>query len=374
MSLTIHTATPQQGLPEAFLEIGGLAYQDDPNAIPTDESWLCERFSPTDPWFVAGNDAKAFWIEGRARLIVFLPQGLRIEGEPTCFFGFWESVAGQDNELRTHQALFAQARAWAKQRGARRMYGPIDFNTYGRYRLRVEAEPGAVTFPGEPYNPARYPALLTRSGFSLCQGYITQIAVTQTLAPARAQRAGVLARAKEAGYTLLPMGHEAWLSRLDELHGAIDDIFGRNFAYTPLSLEAFKRACGPAFIRKADPEVSTMCIAPDGSLAGFFIVYPHYGELVRASAANRVAASELDYGLHAPLLGSRRDAILKTVGVLPEHRRHGLMSAMVMSILERGGDRYQRWFGALVRDDNPSGRFGRDAEHVRRYGLYNATL
>ncbi|MBH24591.1 MAG: hypothetical protein CMH57_09095 [Myxococcales bacterium] len=374
MSWTIHTATAQEGLPEAFLTIGLLATGDDPDAIPTPEANLPARFSPDDPWFAAGNDAAAFWIEGRARLMVFLPRGLEIAGEPSCFFGFWESAPGQGDEARVHQALFERARGWARARGARSMYGPIDFSTYGRYRLRLESEAGAITFPGEPYNPARYPALLTSCGFSLSQGYMTQIARTETLAPAREQRAHVLGRVEAMGYRLLPMSPDAWLSRLDELHAAIDDMFGQNFAYTPLSLEAFKRACGPSFIRKADPDVSTLCVAPDGALAGFFIVYPHYGPLVRAGAAQRVAVTDLDFHAHAPRLGARQDAILKTVGVLPAHRRHGLMSAMVMSILERGADRYQRWFGALVRDDNPSGRFGRGADHVRRYGLFHAPL
>ena len=178
-----------------------------------------------------------------------------------------------------------------------------------------------------------------------------------------------------AGYTLQPMDHDAWLRRLPELHPAIDAIFGQNFAYTPLGLEAFSQACGPSFIRKADPEISTMCLAPDGALAGFFIVYPHYGPLTCAGAgANRVAVADLDYHTHAPLLTAPRAAILKTVGVLPDHRQHGLMSAMVMSILERGQDRYQRWFGALVRDANPSGNFGRGVPGLRRYGLFHRDL
>lgn len=373
MRWDIEHATPAQGLPEAFIEIGRLAVVDEQEAIPADEESLLGKFSAESPWFKAGHRARAFWIAGRARLVVFLPRQLVLEGSPAAFFGLWESVPGQVQEAEANRALFEHAMGWARRQGVATCYGPVDFSTYGRYRLRLSAERGAITFQGEPWNPPRYPALLRSCGFEVCQGYVTQIADSATLAPACARRRPMLEQVRAAGYTLTPMTHEGWLRRLPELHGLIDEMFGDNFAYTPLSLEDFSKACGPDFIRKADPQYSTMCLAPDGALVGFFLVVPHYGALLRMGAGDeRVSAGELTFATHAPLLGPNPAAVLKTVGVHPAHRRRGLMDAMVLSVMLRGQDRYRQWVGALIRDDNPSGRFGQGTE-ARRYGLYRAS-
>ena len=43
-----------------------------------------------------------------------------------------------------------------------------------------------------------------------------------------------------------------------------------------------------------------------------------------------------------------------------------------IDVFERGADRYERWFGALIRDDNPSRNFA-DGVHPeqRTYALYS---
>ena len=162
------------------------------------------------------------------------------------------------------------------------------------------------------------------------------------------------------------------MDRLRELHGLADSIFGDNFGYTPLPWPLFERACGPGYIGRADPNASVICFDTAGDVAGLFLVYPHYGGLLAGGGV--VAASEISFAAHAAdalAAAAQPTAVMKTVGVRHDLRRRGVMDALVLEVFERGDERYDRWFGALIRADNPSRNFA-DGSHPdeRRYGLY----
>jgi hypothetical protein len=252
----------------------------------------------------------------------------------------------------------------------------VNFTTLGTYRLRTAAEPGAVPFPSEPYNPASYPHVLCSLGYTLARGFLTHVGPirSELLAPKIARRQEVL----DAGYALERLDGERWMMLLPELHRAADEIFGEGLGYTPVPLEAFRAACGAPIARRLDPNASLLARAPDGSLAGFVLTFPHYGPLaVQGAGATRVPASSLSFAEHAPLLAKMgcRTGIVKTVGVARAHRRRGLMDALAVSAVERGAAYYDTWLGAMMREDNPSTRFGSPhAQHERRYALYGKVL
>ena len=118
---------------------------------------------------------------------------------------------------------------------------------------------------------------------------------------------------------------------------------------------------------------SDMLVAPDGSIAGLFLVYPHYGALIDEGRA--VPARALDFENHWGIIDASEmpnTAIMKTVGVRRDLRRMGIMDALTVEVFDRGAERYERWFGALIRDDNPSRRFADGAHpNQRTYALYS---
>lgn len=359
------------GVDDAFVELPRRVYAADPAWIPEDEDSLRRAFSLGNPWFARGR-AVTLCVRGRARLAVFREPGCRVRGRESAFFGYWEHRGAADASL----ALLDAAAEWARTHGAETLYGPVNFTTLGTYRLRLSAEPGAVTFPGEPYNPPGYPALLEGAGFAPVQHYVTQVGMPggSALAPAMSARRALL----DAGYTIEPLDGARWLAMLPELHRAADAIFGANLAYTPVSFEAFAAGYGATVARRLCPRTSLVARAPDGALAGFLLVYPHYGPLlVRGAPGGRVPVGALSYDEHAPALErlGERTAVAKTVGVVAAHQGRGLMSALGVTALERGRAHYDRWLAALIRADNPSRRFG--AAHMRAertYALYARPL
>jgi hypothetical protein len=358
-----------EGLPHGFLELPSLVYATDPHWIPEEPAQVAAAFAPENPWFERGR-ALALAIPGTARLGAFFDPALRVAGRPAAFFGYWESVGDTAGDA----ALHARVAEWARRQGALELHGPINFSTYGNYRLRTSAEPGALPFPGEPYNPAAYPAALERLGYTVVETYRTQVSAVGGAAAVREARRRAATRAAASGYRIERLTPEIWHARLAEMHGLTDAIFGGNFAYTPLPFSAFARACGDAFIRRTCPLASMIAYGPEGDVAGLFLVAPHYGPLVvQAAGSRRVPVSQLSYGQHAALLASSgyRAAVLKTVGVAPRHRRRGVLEALTLAALAGGAAHYDHWLGALMRSDNPSGRVAAGLVSLeRRYALY----
>ncbi len=133
------------GVAAGFLELPSGVYAGDPMWIPEDSEATRRAFSPDNVWFTRGS-ARTWCVPGSTRVAAFLGPDQRIDGERAAFFGYWETV----DDVEVNRCLFASLVAWARDRGAKSVYGPINFNTYGLYRLRTEVEPGGVTFPGEP--------------------------------------------------------------------------------------------------------------------------------------------------------------------------------------------------------------------------------
>jgi GNAT superfamily N-acetyltransferase len=370
--MRVLTRDGRRGLDEAFVALPHVIYADDPLWIPEEEEALRRAFSDGNEWFALGR-AVTFSVAGRARLAVFRREDCVVDGRPAACFGYMESV----DDGAALDALLALAQDWARAEGAEILYGPIDFDTLGRYRLRTGTErPDAMPFPGEPYGRECYPSLLERARFRVARSYVSQLSLG-ALRPDEGKRAAADALLA-SGYMIEPLDGATWMSLLPELHPRVNEIFADAFAYTPVSFARFTATHGAGLARRLCPRASVVARAPGGELAGFLLVFPHYGPLVvQGSAPGRVAASALSYEEHAPLLAARgeRVGIVKTVGIAPAHRRRGVMDALVVATLEAGWQHYDTWLGALIRSDNPSGRYGAARERMERaYSLFARPL
>ena len=360
----------QRPLPDAFVTLPGEIYAADPHWIPESASQLRHQFSHHNPW-LQQHQAWLGVAPRAARLAGFFRDDVRIDGEPVAFFGFMESI--EDGTALAQ--LFRQLEHWAAGLGARRLYGPINFSTFGMNRLRLD-QFDARPFPGEPYNPPWYPALLESCGFTIRHRYATRIArslaavqqdVEQQYAPLRAKLADKL------HFSSLTAAH--WMESLPQLYQLVDQIFADNFAYTPLDYAAFAASCGAPFAERFCPHASVIAHSTDGDIAGFFLAFPDYGPLLIQGNGSRINADDIDYRQHQPLLPTPRLLLAKTGGVHPQWRSHGLFTALSCELTLRAGQHYQQIAGALVRDDNRSMQFAaRHGSDARHYGLFCRAL
>lgn len=363
---------PDDALPPAFIELPRHIYADDPHWLGEDPEALRKQFGGANPWFADGQ--ARCWLgvaPGQVRLAGFY-NGQEVDGESVAFFGFWEST---DDALAANQHLFAELRHWAAGCGAQRLYGPINFSTFGSYRLRLDGF-AAGAFPGEPWNPPYYPDLLERLGFEQRYRYLSTFNDSQGVVESVSADYLRVKPQLEKVVTLEALTGEFWMSHLAEMYGFIDQVFGGNFAYSRLSYDAFVQQCGKPFAERLCPHSSVLARSRDGRIAGFFLVYPDYAPLLRQGNAQRVAPSALSFAEHAARLPYPRRALAKTGGVHPDFRELGLFTAMGCELSLRAAPHYAQLAATLVREDNNSRQFalrhGRGASH--HYALYQSPL
>lgn len=364
--------SPARPLPEAFKALPRQVYADDPSWIPEDPAALDVLFSERHAFFEHGR-ATVEVVDGAARLAGFFDPGLQLDGRPVAFFGCWESV----DVLAPNRTLFARVARWARQQGAAHLYGPIDFSTFRRYRLRTSAPEGAGCFPGEPYNPPYYPALLERLGFTVAARYVTQASsrpYPEAAAAILAARAASLDAPPDPSLRVRLLTPRFWMDHLPHLYPLVDATFGQNFAYTSISYDTFEAVCGRPFARRFCPHTSQVVLNDRDEIVGFFLAFPDYGPLVRQGNPQRLPLAEVAYDTHFDRL-ERPTFLAKTLGIHPDYRRQGLLNHMATEAVRRSLDRYYDGMICLMKSDNVSTRYGLPfADRLRTYALYAKAL
>ncbi len=361
-----------QEIVEGFLELPSIVYADEPAWIPEEPDSVRGAFSAGNPWYADGESA-TFCVPGKARLAMFHNDKMNNNGTPAAYFGYWETMGDEAAD----DAIFQAAADWAKERGAKDLCGPINFSTFGNYRIRTRFEEGGIPFVGEPQNPMYYESILDRLGFVRTAEAVTQITPGEIARQLVAARGPELDKLREKGFEFRPMTHERWLDNLPTLHGLIETMFKDNWGYTPLSYEMFEKACGPSWIRKTDPVSSMALYDPQDRLSGFFLAYPHWGPITMQGAKNRVPVSELDFDTHFDQLVETGTVILvpKTSAILPEYQGLGLFTAMAIAITIPRGDLYQYMYGALIGADKFNRKFGaKVSTEARWYAAYGKSI
>ena len=347
---------------ETFLGLPAEVYDDDPGYVAsTRRDALASLFRPE---FAGAQRAWVALAEGRpaARIVARRSPTLRDEnGLPYGMLGFFEALPGSHEAVAR---LFEAAIAWLKETGAGAILGPMDGDTWHRHRLNVGPWDDPP-FLLEPWNPPYYPALWEANGFTVLERYLSKRVdaglVADFLEP---KRQGALA----AGYRLRRLDPKRFRDELRTIYGISVRIFARNFLYTDIPEEEFFALYAGAR-RLLDPDLVWFAQIPSGEDVGFLFAFPDLFRAVAAMRGRRDPLALLRFFLHR----GEADAVnMKTVGVLPEHRRAGLGAALMGQahrITQEKGYRFANH--CLFREGNPSGEMdGGTGRVMRNYHLY----
>ncbi|HJQ37529.1 MAG TPA: GNAT family N-acetyltransferase [Thermoanaerobaculia bacterium] len=212
--------------------------------------------------------------------------------------GFFEA----SNEPALVQSLLREAAAWLRAQGATQVIGPMDGDTWHRYRVNVGPfdEP---PFLLEPTNPTYYASLW--SPFQIIERYSSKR--VNDIAPLIEKLAPMHERALRRGYRIRPFD----VSELPLVWKLSLEIFKGNRFYSDISLEEFLKLYA-GIDRLLLPEL-VLFAEMAGEPVGFLFAYPDSD------------SRTVDY---------------KTIGVVPAHRRGYLGWALLhqayVSALELG--------------------------------------
>lgn len=259
------------------------------------------------------------------------------EGAAIGMLGFFECR----NHQATAGALFDAAIAWLNARGAKRIVGPMDGDTWHRYRINVGPFDQAP-FPLEPWNPPYYRALWEGHGFAALETYSSKwIEDVGVLLPALEPG---LARSEERGIRIRPLMRDRLRDELVLVHELSSRIFTDAFLYSAISQEEFL-ALYAGIERFLDPELVLFAERASGEPVGFVFAYED---------------------------PARPAVHYKTIAVLSEWRRAGVAHALSHHVYSAALRRARpQGNHALMRDDNRSQALdqGHGVE-FRRYVLY----
>lgn len=347
-----------------FLAMSRTVYSRDPHAcLPVPDSIAAslarhpygtelQLFLATD----AGRDT--------ARVAAILHPTLKDEsGRPLGVLGYFEAMDRAGTTCR----LLAAAGRWLRERGAVRVVGPMNGDTWHTYR--VNAGPfDTPPFLMEPYNPPYYHALWTAAGFKVLESYYSKRVEDIPAVLAQLTRFGE--RATRHGYTFRPLNPAAFAAELRTIYRLSVAIFRGNFLYTDISESEFlglyagvRSLLVPDFVWFAENAAHEP--------VGFVFAVPDYQRAVAAMRGSRSLLARFRFMLKR----STADAVnIKTLGVLSSCRGAGLgMALMAQAYRAAYAHGWRRVNLCLIREGNPSG--GTDAglgQISRRYHLYEA--
>lgn len=217
--------------------------------------------------------------------------------------------------------------------------GPMDGNTWSRYRLVVESD-GRPAFLMEPHNPAHYPHAFEQAGYEIVGRYFS----ADRPAAMPASRTHPL-----EGIAVRELRLDDYEQELQRIHTLSLEAFARNAFYTPITFGQFLESYRPA--RKLiDPELVLLAEDGAGELQGYLFGMPNLAEG-----------------------DNPHSVILKTYA----SRRKGAGSMLANIFHERAlAKGYERVIHALIHADNLSAAHSRKLGGVvfRHYALWGRVL
>ncbi|MGH8692552.1 MAG: hypothetical protein ACREUS_16130 [Burkholderiales bacterium] len=289
---------------------------------------------------------------------------LVLEGEPGASCSIWwrrtpehqgqrvgaiGHFSASDAESGARLLLAACARLAA--RGCRLVVGPMDGNTWRRYRAVIERGEEPPFFL-EPDTPAHWRECFARAGFSVAATYCSS--VQDDLAKRDERVQAVARRAAAAGISFRAFDRGNAERDLRAIHALVLSAFGDSFLFSPIAQSDF--------------------------LAQYARLLPHVNSALALIAEQRGEPVAFAFGLPDALETGRGAAastvILKTVAARPGLAYMGLGHVLVdYGATVAVGLGYRRAVHALMHESNSSfswsARYGRV---FRRYALFGRSL
>ncbi len=287
-----------------------------------------------------------------------------VDGDPIGTLGFFDS----ENEIDAVKKLLAAATEYLLSHGCRSIVGPIDGDTWHKYRINTGplGDDSDWPFLLEPHNPDYYQRMFLDSGFEVVSRYRSLRVgnLTKTIAAMKPS----FEAATAAGYSLRSLSPDAFEQEIKVIYDLSTRCFSDNFLYEHISQEDFIGLYANAK-RITRERLVWFAMDPQGNEVGFLFALPDCYRPIHSMRGKQNWLAKAKFAmnmLHVKVVN------FKSIAVLPEHRRNRLAGAMMYQAyaesLKMGFDAANL---CLIRDGNYSEQLDGDNSRVlRRYELY----
>lgn len=352
---------------EAFLSLPAKLYGGEPWFVPPLRDVIHREILGGDEFgrygilhpFVCERDGEVL---GRACAIVnprFVDEAGKVIGQ----MGYYECI----DDMTVAQALFDEAAAWLRGRGAERIVGPMNGGAHRTHRLMTQGfDRDAFLF--EPRNPRYYPTQFAALGFVPTEHWHSYELPRQVFELARDRFAPLRDKAERAsGYRVVVVDPAEPAPLLQRVYVLLDKVWAGHVGYASLSFEEFVEAFGGVLSLMTIDDIGFV-IDENGADKGLAFSYPDYVEAVRAIAGDVSKWPEVRAS------GVPERIVLHTTAFLPEARAKGASASTIherfLRALRSGAERIVI---ALVTEEWAKA-FAKTLPPTREYVLYGRSL
>ncbi len=309
-----------------FLNVSYGIYRNDPHWVAPLLLDLKKVFTNVNPLFQHAE--MQLWIaqrDGRdvGRIAGILDQHHnQTHSEQTAFFGFFEC----ENNPGTNQQLFAAVQAWARQKGVRRLLGPMNPTTNDECGLLVDG------FDSPPqlmmtYNPRYYVDLITAEGFVKAKDLLAYHINVAGIPRARLERIAAKTRQRSPQFRFTAVRRKTLVADLVKIKEVYNAAWQDNWGFIPMTdaeIDFLAARLKPLLV-----EGLVWIAEAAGEPVGFMLTLPDFNEALKPLRGRLVTPkifSVLPYVLGRRVPTSCR---VVTLGVKAEHRNRGVEAVML---------------------------------------------
>ena len=339
-------------LPESFFDIPESLYSSLPFSLKENQAATLQLLVLES----LKNEIILYTDHEEVRLLGIFPHS-----EKVAYFAFWETTEQSENNRLAFELLEADA----LERGRKSLSGPLHFNTFHRYRLRLGSTPSWLSFDREPVNPAYYPALLEALGYQASLRFESRLIQTEVVPAVYQDKKAFLDSLQQLPYEFIPLNPASWEQYEEEIYTLVLAIFGQNPAFKAISKKEFTLLYNRQYAEKLCPYTSVLFRErSSGKLVAMSFCHPNYQPL--GYGPDHAYSYEKDY----PKL-DKKILLAKSVGVHPDYRKAGLMNYLGAYGMLHFRELYHEVLFCLMRSDNFSLHFTDDlAYEAAQYALY----
>lgn len=308
-----------------------------------------------------------------ACLTVFLHKSFEEKyGQRISTIGFFEALPGHEKAV---DSLFAAAEAWARERRAKRIWGPMNGHImYGFGCLENHYQERPLV--GTVYNPSDYPAHWWRQHYQHAPSFYSyRVDLTRPETRATIERAAENPKlTQDPAITIRTADKKQWQREVNIFIDLHNEAFEQNWGDTPLSHEEMWEVLGLARFT-IDRELYLIAESR-GAPIGMVLCMPDFNQ---AFCRMNGDPAGLKGGLALLLHGRKINrAGLMAIGVLKEARGRGLAKTLAARAMRRMLARgFTEMEYCLVLEDNtPSQRIARrfGGEQTKNYLMFEKVL
>lgn len=332
-------------LVKKFIDFSWIVYKDDPQWIPPFRDKLIKQLSPQNTFFTYGTIKNFLIIKNSTvlgRISAIVNKKTMESGNQIGYLGFFESIS----DYSVTEELIRIASEYLKKQGIRKVYAPVNFSTWHKYRFMTKGFNQSPFFL-EPYNPPYYPDFFTRFGFKKAMGYVSNVLANYEEQITYTDKK--LQKFLGSGYSVKNIDLSHLHDELKILYEISKKGFKDAWGYTETTFSEFLTLYD-GLQKIIDPDFVIFAYNPEKKPVGFVFCLPNYAVAVRKMDGKKNLVAKLRF------LRSKRktkEFIIKSLAVTPEAQGVGVGSVL-MGLVQKAahGKGYSTIIHALMRADN----------------------